>query len=56
MKSYIKTHTWAYNLLARVYRFLGHNKVIIRGKGNQFSLNVPGLFLANANIERSSIN
>ena len=56
MKSYIKTHTWAYNLLARVYRFLGHNKVIIRGKGNQFSLNVPGLFLANANIKLNGDN
>ncbi len=50
MKSYIKTHSWAYNLLAKIYRFLGRNKVIVRGRWNQYSLNVPGLFLAHARI------
>ena len=48
IKEYIKTHSWVLNLCAWCYRFIGNNKMNIKGKDNSFNINVSGLFLSHS--------
>ena len=50
MKSYIKNHLWANKLFAKIYRLWGYNRISIKGRGNQYDLNVLGLFIAHSRI------
>ena len=50
MKSYIKNHLWANKLLEKIYRLWRYNRISIKGRGNQYDLNVLGLFIAHSRI------
>lgn len=46
MRTYIKNHAWINKLLARLYYFFGHNKIICRGQKNRLEMKVSGVYLS----------